>query len=249
MALANIIKEVDPPVELTQAEYDALSTAQKNDGTVYFITDGNGAFPIAATVPAEDISGETSNVQDELQKKVEKADVVNNFTTTQEGYVADARALKTIADNYSLKTDLTAYAPKSHRSQETTYGVANASYYGHVKLSNNYTSSAGGVTQGVAASSQAVYNTYNTLNNNITNLKNGTNQFKQIHLTNDSYLTIGGNSARPNHVRLVLGQTDSTSQAEFVFENDGKLSSRYRTRSSASASWGTWSSWHYIGNY
>lgn len=107
MALANIIKEVDPPVELTQAEYDALSTAQKNDGTVYFITDGNGAFQTAATTPAEDTSGGTSNVQDELQKKVEKADVVNNFTTTQEGYVADARALKTIADNYSLKTDLT----------------------------------------------------------------------------------------------------------------------------------------------
>lgn len=107
MALANIIKEVDPPVELTQAEYDALSTAQKNDGTVYYITDGNGAFQTAATTPAEDTSGGTSNVQDELQKKVEKTDVVNNFTTTQEGYVADARALKTIADNYSLKTDLT----------------------------------------------------------------------------------------------------------------------------------------------
>lgn len=106
MALANIIKEVDPPVELTQAEYDALSTAQKNDGTVYFITDGNGAFQTAATTPAEDTSSGTSNVQDELQKKVEKADIVNNFTTTQKGYVADARALKTIADNYSLKTDL-----------------------------------------------------------------------------------------------------------------------------------------------
>ena len=109
MALANIIKEVDPPVELTQAEYNALSTAQKNDGTVYYITDGNGAFQTAATTPAEDTSGGTSNVQDELQKKVEKANVVNNFTTTQEGYVADARALKTIADNYSLKTDLTDY--------------------------------------------------------------------------------------------------------------------------------------------
>lgn len=108
MALANIIKEVDPPVELTQAEYDALSTAQKNDGTVYFITDGNGAFQTAATTPAEDTSGEDSNVQDELQKKVEKTDIVNNFTTTQAGYAADARALKTIADNYSLKTDLSA---------------------------------------------------------------------------------------------------------------------------------------------
>ena len=108
MALANIIKEVDPPVELTQAEYNALSTAQKNDGTVYYITDGNGAFQTAATTPAEDTSGGDSNVQAELNKKVAKTDIVNNFTTTQAGYAADARALKTIADNYSLKTDLNA---------------------------------------------------------------------------------------------------------------------------------------------
>ena len=126
MALANIIKEVDPPVELTQAEYDALSTAQKNDGTVYFITDGNGAFPTAATVPAEDTSGGTSNVQDELQKKVEKADVVNNFTTTQEGYAADARALKTIADNYSLKTDL----PSSNGNYAFLGGISGAELNG-----------------------------------------------------------------------------------------------------------------------
>ena len=29
-------------VELTQAEYDALSEAEKNNGKVYFITDGQG---------------------------------------------------------------------------------------------------------------------------------------------------------------------------------------------------------------
>lgn len=38
-------------VELTQAEYDALTPAQKNNGTVYFITDGQGGgggdIPIA----------------------------------------------------------------------------------------------------------------------------------------------------------------------------------------------------------
>lgn len=106
MALANIIKEVDPPVELTQAQYNSLTTAQKNDGTVYYITDGNGSFQTAATTPAEDTSGGSSNTQAELEKKVEKTNIVNNFVTTQAGYVADARALKSIADNYSSKTDL-----------------------------------------------------------------------------------------------------------------------------------------------
>lgn len=100
MALANIIKEVDPPVELTQAEYDALSTAQKNDGTVYYITDGNGAFQTAATTPAKDTDGGNSNVQAELNKRVQWYDVTDSFTTTSSGIaVADAHALKTINDN------------------------------------------------------------------------------------------------------------------------------------------------------
>ena len=139
MALANIIKEVDPPVELTQAEYDALSTAQKNDGTVYFITDGNGAFQTAATTPAEDTSGGTSNVQYELQKKVEKTDVVNNFTTTQEGYVADARALKTIADNYVTETKLKLQLESNRTvgfitSDKGTFDITEAVHYGRMVI-------------------------------------------------------------------------------------------------------------------
>lgn len=58
-------------------------------------------------------------------------------------------------------------APQSHASTVTTYGVGNASYYGHVKLSDSYTSSpgsAGSAANGMAASSLAVYNTYNTFN-------------------------------------------------------------------------------------
>ena len=47
-------------------------------------------------------------------------------------------------------------APKSHASSATTYGVGNASDYGHVKLSDNYTSSAGAASSGVGASSKAV---------------------------------------------------------------------------------------------
>lgn len=33
--------------ELTQAEYDALTPAQKTNGTVYFITDGSAVLPQA----------------------------------------------------------------------------------------------------------------------------------------------------------------------------------------------------------
>lgn len=50
--------------------------------------------------------------------------------------------------------------PKSHAVANTTYGGGNATNYGHVKLSDTYTSSAGNASQSVAASSQAVTDTY-----------------------------------------------------------------------------------------
>ena len=57
--------------------------------------------------------------------------------------------------------------PTAHDSTATTYGAASASNYGHVKLSDNYTSSAGAAASGIGASSAAVYNAYNTLNSNL----------------------------------------------------------------------------------
>ena len=56
-------------------------------------------------------------------------------------------------------------APKVHSSTSASaYGQGNSTNYGHVKVSDNYTSSAGSASNGVVASSQAVYNAYNTLN-------------------------------------------------------------------------------------
>lgn len=54
--------------------------------------------------------------------------------------------------------------PTSHASTGTGYGAGNASNYGHVKVSDNYTSSAGNASQSVAASSKAVYDCYNAFN-------------------------------------------------------------------------------------
>ncbi|MFI3172426.1 MAG: hypothetical protein R3Y58_08700 [Eubacteriales bacterium] len=62
----------------------------------------------------------------------------------------------------SLTTTVSGKAPTSHASTGTGYGLGNASNYGHVKVSDNYTASAGAASAGVAASSQAVYNAYAT---------------------------------------------------------------------------------------
>ena len=47
-------------VSLTQAEYDALTETQKNDGTVYFITDSN------AVLDASDVSVGSGTVEDSI---------------------------------------------------------------------------------------------------------------------------------------------------------------------------------------
>lgn len=51
-------------------------------------------------------------------------------------------------------------APVNHVSSATTYGVGNAACYGHVKLSDTYSSSVGAAADGVAASQKAVYDAY-----------------------------------------------------------------------------------------
>lgn len=76
-----------------------------------------------------------------------------------------------MANISTIKVGNTSYGitatPTAHASTATTYGAASASNYGHVKLSDNYTSSAGTAASGIGASSAAVYNAYNTLNSNL----------------------------------------------------------------------------------
>jgi hypothetical protein len=57
--------------------------------------------------------------------------------------------------------------PKAHAATATTYGAGTASNYGHVKLSDSYTTSGGAAAAGVAASSYALVTAYNTLNSKI----------------------------------------------------------------------------------
>ena len=79
---------------------------------------------------------------------------------------------KAVADAYAkLNSEIDKKAPKSHASTATTYGLGNANNYGHVKLSDNYTSSAGAASAGVAASSKAVADAYAKLNSAINLLK------------------------------------------------------------------------------
>lgn len=81
----------------------------------------------------------------------------NNLTTNESGaFALDAAQGPVITGLIDAK------APKSHASTATTYGVGTASNFGHVKLSDTYSSkqSSGAAANGVGASQNALYNAY-----------------------------------------------------------------------------------------
>lgn len=58
-------------------------------------------------------------------------------------------------------------APTNHAATTSIYGLGNETNYGHVKLSDSFTLSAGDSLEGVGASSKAVASSYQTLTNKI----------------------------------------------------------------------------------
>jgi hypothetical protein len=91
---------------------------------------------------------------------------------------------KSIYENKTLLSNK--YAVKSHAStSSSTYGCATASNFGHVKLSDNYTSSAGAASSGVAVSSKALYDAYTALNTKFsaTELYNSTSTAFNANIT------------------------------------------------------------------
>jgi hypothetical protein len=95
-----------------------------------------------------------------------------------------------MANISTIKVGSTSYGitPASHASTATTYGAATASNYGHVKLSDNYTSSAGAAASGIGASSAAVYNAYNTLNSKLARKTYGTDVLSVHTFISNEYL-------------------------------------------------------------
>lgn len=110
------------------------------------------------------LDGTTYDIKDSTAR-----DSIPSVATTapiMDGTAAVGSSTKYAREDHVHPTD-TSRAPTSHASSATTYGQGNASNYGHVKVSDNYTSSAGAASAGVAASSSAVYNVYAKFANDI----------------------------------------------------------------------------------
>lgn len=85
-----------------------------------------------------------------------------NLTTVARTLTGAVNELKQTYDCCfgDMATAIGAKAPNMHASSEATYGVGNASCYGHLKISDEYTCCIGNAADGVAASQQALYCVY-----------------------------------------------------------------------------------------
>lgn len=89
---------------------------------------------------------------------------VSDSYASSDGAAADsvAASSKALSDAYSTLNS--GKAPEDHASTANTYGVGTGTKYGHLKIADVYTSSAGAASDGMAASSKAVSDSYSALN-------------------------------------------------------------------------------------
>ena len=98
-------------------------------------------------------------------------------------------------------------APISHAVTTTTYGKGTGAIYGHVKLSDTYTSSVGDASSGVAASQKALFDAYSSLNSNLDSkfksyyllpAKNMPSNYNFNSCSVEGIYSSGGTSNQPN---------------------------------------------------
>jgi hypothetical protein len=93
-------------IEMTQAEYDALSEEEKNNGT-YWVTDGQGgsegSIELDPTLSIEGMAADAKAVGD---TKISYTDVVDNLTSTSTNLPLSANQGKVLQDTKLNKTDV-----------------------------------------------------------------------------------------------------------------------------------------------
>lgn len=95
------------------------------------------------------------NLKAGLQYVLHVGSIVNDCVTNNPSLPLSAAQGKVLMDGK---------APNNHASGAAIYGLGNASQYGHVKLSDAYTASAGNAAAGMGASSYALAQAYSVLN-------------------------------------------------------------------------------------
>ena len=91
------------------------------------------------------------------------SDIESKFTdgsVTKVGTTTVGSATRGIYLLNGVPTQMDEAVPTSHASSTTEYGGGTSTMYGHIKLSDNYETSAGNAAQSIGASSKAVADAY-----------------------------------------------------------------------------------------
>lgn len=136
-----------------------------------------------------------STFQNTIANYVAKSMITDLATHTQPKESVLDGTEKNPSVSGSLAEAIAGKAPTSHASSATTYGRGSASNYGHVKLSDGYTSSGGNAAGGVGASSKAVYDAYTALNESLSNISDLGHVYSGV-AQNGRTISMSGNNCR-----------------------------------------------------
>lgn len=126
----------------------------------------------AAQQTADNVSGTAQTALSTAQTAEQTANAAqqtaNAIAGTANTALSTANSANTTAQNAAsaaaaAQAAAAAAAPKPHDSATDEYGKGTSSRFGHVKVSDNLSTSAGSANDGVAASSQAANTLYNSL--------------------------------------------------------------------------------------
>ena len=124
--MVNIIKNIDPPIDLTQSIYNSLSTEQKNGGNVFYVEDGTQINQNASILETNN-----SNVQTQLNTFNNN---INDILTGQQ-YVHSASHISTVADR-GYQTDQ--YGNFIHKTATSTNSFTILPYAGNPQTGSQY---------------------------------------------------------------------------------------------------------------
>lgn len=132
--------------------YNALNTSKApTDHAVAATTYGQGTATLFGHV----------KISDTYASSVDGANAAGGIAASQNAVYNAYNALKVTVDDHT--NSINSKAPTNHAATATTYGAGSSVNFGHVQLSDNYssdTSATGAAANGVAASNWAVYRAY-----------------------------------------------------------------------------------------
>lgn len=129
-------------------------------------TSGGNSYTVDVTrqeglVVQEGDAFSAANMND-LENRIKTSMDSNEATINTVNNKANTNASNIATLQSNVNTLNNSKAPNNHASTAETYGKGSPNAFGHLKISDNYTSSAGDASMGVAASSKAVSDLHNS---------------------------------------------------------------------------------------